>query len=59
MVCGRQDAVTGYADQWGLLPHYPRATYAVLDVAGHNLQIEQPALFGALVTEWLQRIQLV
>jgi len=59
IVCGRQDAVTGYEDLWDLLPHYPRATYAVLDIAGHNLQIEQPALFGALVSEWLQRIQLV
>ncbi|RZT17026.1 pimeloyl-ACP methyl ester carboxylesterase [Kribbella sp. VKM Ac-2569] len=56
IVCGRQDAVTGYEDQYGLLPHYPRATYAVLDVAGHNLQLEQPALFGALIREWLQRL---
>ena len=56
IVCGRQDAVTGYADQYELLPHYPRATYAVLDVAGHNLQLEQPALFGALIREWLQRL---
>ncbi len=56
IVCGRQDAVTGYADQYDLLPHYPRATYAVLDVAGHNLQLEQPALFGALIREWLQRL---
>jgi pimeloyl-ACP methyl ester carboxylesterase len=26
-------------------------------VAGHNLQIEQPTLFAALVNEWLDRIQ--
>jgi pimeloyl-ACP methyl ester carboxylesterase len=56
IVCGRQDSVTGYADQYALLPHYPRATFAVLDVAGHNLQLEQPALFGALIREWLQRL---
>ena len=56
IVCGRQDSVTGYADQFALLPHYPRATFAVLDVAGHNLQLEQPELFGALVREWLQRL---
>ncbi|TCC17909.1 alpha/beta fold hydrolase [Kribbella sindirgiensis] len=59
IMCGRQDAVTGYEDLYELLPHYPRATYAVLDIAGHNLQLEQPALFGALVAEWLQRVQLV
>ncbi|MFI6677075.1 alpha/beta fold hydrolase [Kribbella sp. NPDC050469] len=55
IVCGRQDSVTGYEDQYALLPHYPRATYAVLDVAGHNLQLEQPELFGALIREWLDR----
>lgn len=56
VICGRQDSVTGYADQYALLPHYPRATFAVLDVAGHNLQLEQPELFGAVVREWLQRV---
>ena len=59
IVCGRQDSVTGYADQYALLPHYPRATFAALDVAGHNLQLEQPELFGALVREWLQRLPSV
>ncbi|MET7284008.1 alpha/beta hydrolase [Kribbella sp. NPDC005582] len=56
IVCGRQDAVVGFEDQYALLPHYPRATFAVLDVAGHNLQIEQPELFDGLVREWLRRV---
>jgi pimeloyl-ACP methyl ester carboxylesterase len=56
ILTGRQDDVVGYEDQWALLPHYPRATFAVLDVAGHNLQFEQPALFDALVSEWLDRV---
>jgi pimeloyl-ACP methyl ester carboxylesterase len=56
IMCGRQDAVVGYEDTYVLLPHFPRATFAVLDVAGHNLQIEQPALFGSLIREWLERI---
>jgi pimeloyl-ACP methyl ester carboxylesterase len=56
ILCGRQDAVTGYADQYELLTHYPRATYAVLDVAGHNLQLEQPELLRAFVKEWLRRL---
>jgi pimeloyl-ACP methyl ester carboxylesterase len=55
IVCGRQDSVTGFEDQYALLPHYPRATYAVLDVAGHNLQLEQPELFAALIREWVHR----
>jgi len=54
---GRQDAVTGYRDAWRVIEHYPRATFAVLDRAGHNLQIEQAALFDALVDEWLDRVE--
>lgn len=56
IVTGRQDDMVGYVDQWALLPHYPRATFAVLDVAGHNLQFERPALFEALVGDWLDRV---
>jgi len=53
ILCGRQDSVTGFADQYPLLPHYPRASYVG---AGHNLQIEQPALLAVLVNDWLSRI---
>ncbi|WP_158853365.1 alpha/beta fold hydrolase [Saccharothrix deserti] len=56
ILTGRQDDSVGYLDQFALLPHYPRASFAVLDVAGHNLQIEQPALFDALMLEWLDRV---
>ncbi|HEY3005620.1 MAG TPA: alpha/beta hydrolase [Kribbellaceae bacterium] len=56
IVCGRQDSVTGYAEQFTFLPHYPRASYVVLDRAGHNLQIEQAPLFQALVGDWLDRV---
>ncbi|WP_328323389.1 alpha/beta hydrolase [Kribbella sp. NBC_00382] len=56
ILCGHQDSVTGHVDQYALLPHYPRASYAVLDRAGHNLQIEQPALLGVFVNDWLERI---
>jgi len=57
ILTGRQDASTGYVDQFPLLEHYPRATYAVLDRSGHNLQIEQPHLFDALMHEWLDRVE--
>jgi pimeloyl-ACP methyl ester carboxylesterase len=56
ILTGRQDSTVGYSDHVALLPHYPRATFAVLDVAGHNLQIEQPVLFEALMNEWLDRV---
>jgi pimeloyl-ACP methyl ester carboxylesterase len=54
---GRQDSVTGYRDAWPLLDHYPHATFAVLDGAGHNGHIEQAVLFNALFDEWLDRVE--
>ena len=57
LVTGRQDSTVGYARAWELLEHYPRASFAVLDRAGHALPHEQPGLIRALVTEWLDRVQ--
>jgi pimeloyl-ACP methyl ester carboxylesterase len=56
LVTGRQDSAVGYAQAWTLLEQYPRATFAVLDAAGHALPHEQPQLLRALVTEWLDRV---
>ncbi|MFH1852243.1 MAG: alpha/beta hydrolase [Candidatus Neomarinimicrobiota bacterium] len=53
---GRQDWIVGYRDIWPLLEDYPRATLAILDQAGHNLQIEQAELFNSLTGEWLERV---
>jgi pimeloyl-ACP methyl ester carboxylesterase len=58
IVTGRQDNSVGYRDAWRIVENYPRATFVVLDSAGHNLQIEQAQLFNALVSEWLDRVQL-
>jgi pimeloyl-ACP methyl ester carboxylesterase len=58
IITGRQDHVAGYHDAWRLIEDYPRATFAVLDMAGHNLQIEQTNVFNALVDNWLNRIDL-
>lgn len=56
ILAGRQDASVGYAGSWGLLEHYPRATFAVLDRAGHALAHEQAGLVTALLGEWLDRV---
>lgn len=56
-VTGRQDSTVGYARAWDLLEQYPRATFAVLDRAGHALPHEQPGLLHALITEWLDRVR--
>jgi pimeloyl-ACP methyl ester carboxylesterase len=54
-VTGRQDHVVGYRDAWARFEHYPRASFVVLDGAGHNLHLEQPEVVAALVTDWLRR----
>ena len=57
IVAGRQDATVGYAGAWRHLDHYPRATFAVLDRAGHALPHEQVGLLTALLAEWLDRVE--
>ncbi|MCC6617296.1 MAG: alpha/beta hydrolase [Anaerolineae bacterium] len=57
ILAGRQDSVCGFREAWSILDNYPRATYAVLDCAGHMLTREQPALFRALARDWLDRVQ--
>lgn len=55
IVTGRQDSTVGYAGQWDVIERYPRATFAVLDRAGHALPHEQADLLSALIKEWLSR----
>lgn len=55
ILLGKQDDSVGYKDAWPILENFPRATFAVLDSAGHNLQIEQADLFNSLINEWLIR----
>jgi len=57
IVVGRQDSAVGYKDQYAILERFPRATYAVLDRAGHELPYAQDRLFDALVIEWLDRVE--
>jgi pimeloyl-ACP methyl ester carboxylesterase len=57
IVTGRQDHLCGYRDAWELLDSYPRATFAVLDKAGHLVNIEQAPLCQALMREWLDRVE--
>lgn len=42
-------------DVWRILDNFLRATFVVLDGAGHNLPIEQEDLFTSLVNDWLVR----
>ena len=54
---GRQDSAVGYTDAWNVIENYPRASYVVLDRAGHGLGVEQKGLFRALTEEWLDRVE--
>jgi pimeloyl-ACP methyl ester carboxylesterase len=56
IILGRQDAVSGFQDALSLIESYPRATYAVLDRAGHFPQLEQEEVIHCLANEWLHRL---
>jgi pimeloyl-ACP methyl ester carboxylesterase len=55
-ITGRQDSSCGYQQALNLLENFPRATFAVLDTAGHCLPSEQVEIFRALGVEWLDRV---
>jgi pimeloyl-ACP methyl ester carboxylesterase len=51
IITARQDHLCGYRDAWDLLDNYPRATFAVLDRAGHFVGFEQAELCQTLIGE--------
>jgi pimeloyl-ACP methyl ester carboxylesterase len=57
IVTGAQDDITGFRDAWKMMDTFTRATFVVLDKAGHLLPLEQEQLFMALASEWLQRVE--
>jgi pimeloyl-ACP methyl ester carboxylesterase len=57
LLAGRQDATVGWKDMLKIVDNYPRGTFAVLDRAGHGLEVEQQAIFETMVNEWLDRVE--
>ncbi|MEU6300290.1 alpha/beta fold hydrolase [Streptomyces erythrochromogenes] len=57
VVAGRLDSTVGHAAAVDLARHYPHASLAVIDDAGHALPHEQPELLRALLAEWLTRVE--
>lgn len=57
VVAGRLDSTVGYAGAVDLLHVHPRATVAVVDEAGHALPHEEPEVLGALIRQWLVRVE--
>jgi pimeloyl-ACP methyl ester carboxylesterase len=56
IVTARQDHLCGFRDAWDLIDRFPRATFAVLDRAGHFVAIEEEGLCRSLIAEWLDRV---
>jgi len=50
---GRQDSSVGWRDALRLAELYPRASYHILDAAGHNAQIEEEGAFSAAFGAWI------
>ncbi|MGB9372484.1 MAG: alpha/beta hydrolase [Halobacteriota archaeon] len=59
ILVGRQDASVGYNDSLKIAANYSRGTVAILDRAGHGLEVEQETVFNCLVNEWLDRLEEV
>jgi len=57
ILTGRFDHWCGYREAYNLLDQYPRATYAVLDRAGHALVVEENGPFLTLANDWLDRVE--
>ncbi|MGL5849626.1 MAG: alpha/beta fold hydrolase [Phycicoccus sp.] len=55
ILAARHDSVAGYQDAVDMLGHYPRATLAVVEDAGHALPHERPEVVAALFSDWLRR----
>jgi len=58
IITGRQDNAVGYSYAYELLERFPRATFAIIDCAGHNLQIDNELIFSQLIKDWIWRIEL-
>jgi pimeloyl-ACP methyl ester carboxylesterase len=58
IINGRQDSLVGYRDVLVMLESCPHTTYAILDHAGHLVEIEQEKLVTSLVEEWLDRVEI-
>ena len=56
---GHQDATVGFERQLQLLPEFPRATVAVVDLALHYLgRVERPKVFNSVVRDWIERVEI-
>ena len=58
ILCGRQDNSVGYRDLLKISEDYKRCSISVVDMAGHNLQIERPEVFNLELQDFLKRVEI-
>lgn len=56
ILAGKQDSVVGYEDQFKLSLRYKRASYSVIDGAGHGLHFDKEEAFNHNFELWLSDI---
>ncbi len=59
ILLGRYDVSVGYKDAWRIYENFSNGTLAVVNNAGHCLQMEQPDLFNAHMSAWLDQIEMI
>lgn len=52
--CGKQDVCVGYEEQYQLTKKLTRSSFYLFDKAGHNLQLDQRALFHSILSSILK-----
>jgi pimeloyl-ACP methyl ester carboxylesterase len=57
ILVGRDDSLIGWRAQRRLADIHPRATFAVVDGAGHALIHERPNLVRAVLEDWIDRLE--
>jgi len=57
ILTGKYDIAVGYEEQFGWLSVFTRATYVVIDGAGHNIHVDQPQMFHNTVKGWLLQLK--
>lgn len=57
IVAGKQDSVSGTDDPAMVAKRFPRATFAIIDGAGHLVAFERQSLWRSLFFDWLARLR--
>lgn len=56
ILTGKYDTAVGYEDQFEWMSLYRGASYACMDGAGHNLSVDRPEFFRAIILGWLKSL---